>query len=439
MQFKASKIILPFLVNVARMLLAFTFIFSGFVKVNDPMGMLYKTEAYFAAWNVHVPNELLLGAVIALGVVEFSVGTCLFFGISKKAITKLTLIIMAVMTVLTLYILIANPVDDCGCFGDALIISNTATFLKNVVLLAAALLAVWKSDKIVEFLSPNTAWILSLFSIVYAAAVACLSLYSLPLVDFMPFKVGASIRDGVNVPDSLMPKYESVAIYRKGNDTINIDINDDEPGDGWKYVGIDRKVVKEGKLPEITNFYVVSPVTGDDAAADILDYEGYTFLLVCPQLMYADEGNTGRINEIYDYSLKYGYPFYCIAAADTTQINHWIDHTGAEYDVWIGDEQTLKSMVRSNPGLLLVKDGVVVEKWGNNILPDETQLDKPLEEALKSVETRPSNRKAVVLAVAFFFVPALLLLLLDKLASRWAYYRMMKRKSKKMGIDNVFK
>ena len=128
-------------VNVCRLLLAGTFIFSGFVKANDPLGTVYKLEDYMRAmaWFM-LPDTFLLGCAVILACFEFLLGVCILSGMKRRTMSGVTLIFMVLMTLLTVYIAIANPVEDCGCFGDVLILSNGATLAKNVVLLGAAVL-----------------------------------------------------------------------------------------------------------------------------------------------------------------------------------------------------------------------------------------------------------------------------------------------------------
>ena len=151
------------IVNIARTLLAVTFILSGFVKAVDPLGTQYKINDYLAAWGLRdiVPDIMTLGASVLLCVTEFLIGICLLFAIHRRLVSKLTLVLMTVMTLITLWLAITNPISDCGCFGDAIVLTNWQTFWKNVILLAATVV-IWKwPTDMVRMISISNQWIVS--------------------------------------------------------------------------------------------------------------------------------------------------------------------------------------------------------------------------------------------------------------------------------------
>ena len=133
--------------------------------------------------------------------------------------------------------------------------------------------------------------------------------------------------------------------------------------------------------------------------------------------------------------MNHGYGFYCVTASDSTAISHWVDHTGAEYSICLGDEQTLLSMVRANPGLVLLHGGKVVMKWSNLLLPTEDELNKPIEEMGWDMEGERDVRKQTTKLILMFFVPLFCLLIIDRIAARWAFYRMVRRKTKVIGKE----
>ena len=182
-------------VNASRLLLAATFVFSGMVKVVDPRGTQYKLEDYFLAfgWSGWMPGFLPLWLAVALAVFEFCLGVYLFFGIRRRMTTRLYLLFLGVMTPLTLYLALADPVSDCGCFGDAVTLTNWETFGKNVVLLLLSVV-VFRSYRLMSrFVSERNQWTISLYSIVFALVLACYSLYTLPVFDFRPYHIGANL------------------------------------------------------------------------------------------------------------------------------------------------------------------------------------------------------------------------------------------------------
>ena len=425
------------LANVARFILAVTLVFSGAVKLNDPIGTVDKLQEYLTAWNLPIPHDIVVLAAVALGVLEFTLGVYLVFGIGMRKTSRLALAFIIVMTLLTAYILAFNPVEDCGCFGDAVVLTNLQTFLKNLVLLVLTAIVAWKWQWQVKLLTSNTSWILSLFTIIYALILSYHCIKYLPVVDYRPFHIGASIPEGMEVPEDQQPVYESKIVYEKDGQRITLDANEDEdPDSTWQYVETQSKLVKEGGKAKITNFYIYDVDNDMDVTDDILYDEGYTFLLVSPDLATADDGITDRINDIYDYSMAHGYGFYGLTASDSADVSHWVDHTGAEYPICLGDGPTLKNMVRANPGLILLHGGKVVMKWSDHVLPTEEELDKPLEETGWDEQGERDLKKQTTKLVLMFFVPLLCLIIIDRIAARWAFYRVMRQKTKKIGKEH---
>lgn len=426
-----------FIANAVRFLLSLTFVFSGAVKINDPIGTVYKVQEYLTAWDMNVPHDLTVLGAIALGVLEFTLGVYLFFGVTMRKTSRLVVAFLIVMTLLTGYIVIFNPVDDCGCFGDAVILSNVQTLLKNILLLCMAILVLWKRQWQVKLLSSNTSWILSLFTIFYAIRLAFYSITYLPVIDYRPFHIGASIQEGMEVPEDQQPVYETKIIYEKDGQRITVDANDDEePDSTWQYVETESKLVKEGGKPKITNFYIYDTENDMDITDDILFDEGYTFLMVSHDLSTANDGITDRLNDLYDYSMERGYGFYYVTASDSSAIHHWVDHTGAEYPICLGEKETLKQMVRANPGLMLLQGGKVLMKWSDNNLPTEDELDRPIEETEWDDEEARQVGKQTTKLVLMFFVPLIAVLILDRLLARWAFYRMMRSKTKRLRVKS---
>lgn len=177
-------------VNVCRFLLAATFLFSGFVKANDLLGTVLKIDDYLNAWSFPtIPGLFLVMMAIALSFFEFTLGLYLFFGMRRKWVSRLTLAFMSVMTILTAYIYVANPVKDCGCFGDAIVLTNGQTLLKNIVLLGAAAMITRWYDQQVQIISKRFYWILSTILSLGIIVYALYCIYALPVIDFRPYKV----------------------------------------------------------------------------------------------------------------------------------------------------------------------------------------------------------------------------------------------------------
>jgi uncharacterized membrane protein YphA (DoxX/SURF4 family) len=356
-------------INGCRFVLAVVFIFSGFVKAIDPLGSFYKIGDYLTAFGIgeQIPSPLILLISIILAAAEFITGVFLFFGIRRRIATSLALLLMCVMTPLTLYLAIANPVSDCGCFGDALILTNWETFGKNIVLLAAAIALFRDGPLITRFITDRTAWMVSLYTFIFVFALSFYCLNKLPIIDFRPYKVGADLR--------------------LGREQFNVDFAD---------------------------FYLTDSRTDKDLTDSILASPNYTFLLLSPRLETADDSNIDLINELYEYSIAHGYGFYGVTASSPEAIELWCDKTGANYPFCNSDEITLKTAIRSNPGLILLQNGIILNKWSQSQLPDEYILTDALDNLPLGQLRQVSNLRTVAYVFLWFLVPLLLLTLIDR-------------------------
>lgn len=376
---KTKSRLLTIAVNVCRLLLAATFIFSGFVKANDPLGTAYKLEDYIhaMAWFT-LPDTFLLGCAVILAFFEFTLGVSILFGMKRRATSVVTLIFMAVMTLLTVYIAIANPVSDCGCFGDVLILSNGATLTKNIVLLAAAILVqrYYRLQK--NFLGQSLKWFIAFVTLCSIIGYAIYCIVCLPVFDFRPYKVGTNLRKAV-AGASQQPKFDVAIIYEKDGQTLALTAEDDDPDTTWTYVET-RRTPRANTDLAIADFYVTN-AENEDITSDILLDDGYTFLLIIPNLRNADEDCINKVNAIYEYTQDNLLGFYCLtASSDTQDQRYWRDHTGAEYDYSLAEERMLKTVVRGQPGLVLLHNGIILKKWSNYNLPEEEELKELFQE-----------------------------------------------------------
>lgn len=373
---KARNVVLRVVVNLCRMVLAATFLFSGFVKANDPLGTVYKLNDYFAAWSIYnIPELLTLAITFILFTLEFGIGVYLLLGIRRRIVSIITLVLMAGMTLFTVYIAIYNPVSDCGCFGDAIILTNTQTLLKNIVLLACAFVVFRWNGLIQPLISRQVSWIVSTLAILALIAYSGYCIYSQPLIDFRPYKQGTDLQHLIQVPAEQRPQFEVTLVYERDGEQMEIGIDDDDPDNSWTYVETRRRMLSGNSADVINDFYIETD-DGEDIASDILEAEGYTLLLVAPVLETADQSIMDRINDLYDYAQQADITFVAVTASGQEARSKWIDYTGAEYQFFTSDERTLKTIVRANPGLVLIADGVVCRKWSNWNFPRTEQIEE---------------------------------------------------------------
>ena len=425
-----SQRLLKMIVNLCRIIVAVTFIFSGFVKAIDPIGTQYKLQDYLGAIGMAgiLPNWTLLAVAVFLAAIEFCIGIFLLFAIQRRLISKLTVAFMAFMTMVTVWIVVADPVKDCGCFGDALHLTNTETLIKNIVLLVCSLAIMYRPLAMFRFVSKSNQWIVTNYTIVFILVSSGLSLYYLPIFDFRPYHIGVNIPRGMEIPKGAkLPQFKTTFIMEKNGKRKEFTL-DNYPDASWKFIDSKTVQTSEGYIPPIHDFSITDNKTGLDLTNSVLSHKGYTFLLIAPHLETADDSNFGDIDRLYEYAQSYDIPFYCLTASTTKAIKRWIDLTGAEYPFCITDEAVLKTIIRSNPGLLLLKDGTIINKWSHNNLPNEAKLSRPISQSSLGKMPKDSVPAKILEIVLWFILPLTLLTLADRL---WAWSKWVRLKEQK--------
>ena len=425
-----SQRLLKMIVNLCRIIVAVTFIFSGFVKAIDPIGTQYKLQDYLGAIGMAgiLPNWTLLAVAVFLAAIEFCIGIFLLFAIQRRLISKLTVAFMAFMTMVTVWIVMADPVKDCGCFGDALHLTNTETLIKNIVLLVCSLVIMYRPLAMFRFVSKSNQWIVTNYTIVFILVSSGLSLYYLPIFDFRPYHIGVNIPRGMEIPKGAkLPQFKTTFIMEKNGQRKEFTL-DNYPDASWKFIDSKTVQTSEGYIPPIHDFSITDNKTGLDLTNSVLGHKGYTFLLIAPHLETADDSNFGDIDRLYEYAQSYDIPFYCLTASTTKAIKRWVDLTGAEYPFCITDEAVLKTIIRSNPGLLLLKDGTIINKWSHNNLPNEAKLSRPISQSSLGKMPKDSVPAKILEIVLWFILPLTLLTLADRL---WAWSKWVRLKEQK--------
>ena len=423
---------------MCRLILAATFIFSGYVKAIDPLGTQYKIQDYLVALGLqaYAPDWLTLTTSMALSTLEFSIGIFMLFAIRRRLTSRIILIFMSVMTLITVWLVIANPIKDCGCFGDAIKLTNSETLLKNIVMLTCSIVVAIDPLKMVRFISKSNQWIVINYTIIFILISSTLSLYTLPEFDFRPYHIGASIRHGMEMPKGAkQPKFETTFVMRKNGVQKEFTI-DNYPDSTWSFVDSKTVQTEEGYVPPIHDFSIERNDNGEDITQQVLNDKGYTFLLISPHLENADDINFGDIDQIYEYAQQQKIPFYCLTASAEEGIQKWQDITGAEYPFCTTDETTLKTIIRSNPGLLLIKDGMVIQKWSHNELPQENELNGPLYRNKIGEMPTDSIPGKIFRIIILFVLPLIILTIADR---TWAWTKWLKRKEKTNKIYQLLK
>ena len=400
-------------INALRFTLALVFAFSGIVKAVDPMGTVYKLADYAEAFGLTIPFGLLASGSMLLIIWEYMMGVCLFFGLYRRFHLSLMMLFLVIMTPFSLYLAIHNPVSDCGCFGDAIVLTNWQTFGKNVALLLMAIITLIGNKYICRVISERLQWLVFVYTAISIVAFIPYSLRHLPVVDFRPYHVGANIIEGMTIPeDAPQDEYETLFVLEKDGEQRTFTF-DNYPDSTWTFVSRENRLVSKGYVPPITDFYLTN-LDGEDLTWEVLEQPGYTFFVVAPNLKRTDEGMLDVINDLYDYAKVNDYAFYMLTSSGSDIIDEWTDHTGAAYSYLQADEILLKTMIRANPGLMLLKDATVIGKWSKVDIPRDDQLTVGIDENTALQFTSDDIKRRQAKAALWMFLPLLLLVIIDK-------------------------
>lgn len=409
----SSQILLSVFINSLRFALALVFAFSGFVKAVDPMGTVYKMADYADAFGIGVsPLWLLIGAGMLI-MVEYVMGVSLFFGLYRRFYLWSMIAFLAVMTPLTLFLALTNPISDCGCFGDAIVLSNWQTFGKNVVLLIMAIVVLKFNKRIQRVISENSQWLVFVFALASIVVFMHYNIRHLPVIDFRPYKIGTNIVEAMTVPeDAPQDEYETYFVMEKDGEQQTFSF-EEYPDSTWTFVSRENRLVSRGYEPPITDFHLAD-LDGEEVTWEVLEQLGYTLFMVAHDLDRTDEGLLDVINDLYDYAKVNGYAFYMLTSSSKQVIDLWNDHTGATYPYLQADEIMLKTMIRSNPGLIVLKDATIVGKFSATDMPRDEYLNVAMERNKSMVITARELKGKRLLMALWMFFPLLLLVIIDK-------------------------
>lgn len=349
--------------HFAAVLVGVVFVYSGFVKAVDPLGTVYKIQDYLEVMHLSALNCLAIVASFALFTIEFVSGLMLLFGINVRIGLWLVSLMMACMTPLTLWIALADPVSDCGCFGDALVISNWATFWKNIVIDTLIVLMWIFRRNSCHWLAYFREWGVTIVSVL---AVICFGLYTLdnlPIIDFRPYKIGTDILKAMELPEGARPDlYETTFVYSKNGERRTFSLQDAPYSDStWVFEEQITKLIRKGDEPAIHDFSIVTP-EGDDITYDILYSDGRTYLVAMYDLTKTDEAALGNIQHLYERAQQEGAEFVALTASSSL-IDEFKAAHGITYQFALTDPIQLKTMVRANPGVVVLEGSVVVDKF----------------------------------------------------------------------------
>jgi len=361
---------MKYLVGVVRIFVGILFIISGFIKLNDPVGFSFKLEEYFSQGVLDLPflTPYALAISILVVVVEVMVGVMLILGYMRK-ITVWTLFAMIVFfTFLTFYSAYFNKVTDCGCFGDAIKLTPWESFTKDVVLLILILIIYAGRKYITPLVKPHTVKAALMVSLLACIGYVYYVLNHLPVIDFRPYEIGRNIEDGMSVPENA-PK--AIFEYKwkfnvNGNEKIYI-TNGAYPTVDGEYIDVETKEMQAGYEPPVHDFTVEQE--GEDFASSLLQ-EPKLVMVIAYDLRKSNLDVFKEIKSVAEKALKAGYKVIGMSASGPDQTTFLKKEYGLGFDFYFTDETTLKTIVRSNPGVLVLEKGTIKQKVHYNDLED---------------------------------------------------------------------
>ena len=381
--------------EIARVLIGLTLVLSGGLKAVDPIGSALKIGEYLAPV---LDERWAYSATVALGLsfllcaAEFLLGAFLLMGIYRQVSARLTFVFLLGMTLITTYILIANPISDCGCFGDALHLTNLETFLKNLFLLPLSFLILRDARSLRHLYSRRERWLPGILAVVGIIFFMEENYRHLPLFDFRPYRVGTDLREAIAREDSTMQAgllATTRYIYAKGGQEQAFSPSS-LPDSTWTFI----RVQEDPKLASYQALYDFAPMDsiGGSMSSELLNDEGVTLLLLAPHWSRASQAALDEITELYTQSRSMGYRFYGLTASTDEEIAAWRYLTGASYPMLRMDATPIRTMIRSYPGLVVLRNGRIIDKRSYVDLPEVESVGRYLHQLRESgyIAPRPS-------------------------------------------------
>lgn len=396
---------------LCRLVLGGLFLFSGVSKAIDPMGTVYKLQDYFLSFGWSWPDFFFHAAAVGLSAFEFLLGGLLLLTIWKRSVLIITSVFLLPMTIFTLYLALYNPVSDCGCFGDAWMLTNWQTFLKNVVACLMLAYLIFGGDTQQRLFGKRTGRWSAYWILLFPMLLSLHAYVRLPMVDFRPYSIGTDLRAQTQLPaTALQDSFVYRFIYERNGERREFS-PDTIPSSDWIFVDREAVLVRKGDVPEIEGFQLLHADWGD-VTQEVLSDTSFVFLLIAPDLLGANRSYMDRIVRSSQYARRMNYPYYLLTMSDPVMVDEFLYEYDVTAQVCSLDERTLKTMIRANPGLMLLKDGVVQKKWASIEVPMFEDNDIPLTDPLDaSVESSEKYRVSGLLGL-FFAFPLLLLYLM---------------------------
>ena len=368
------------MIKLSRYLVGILFIISGLIKLNDPIGFSIKLEEYFVIFGMEWLGHYALSLSVIICAVEVVLGIALLLGIMQKQLAWVLLLMIIFFTWLTGYSAVTNKVTDCGCFGDAIKLTPWQSFSKDVVLMFFIAIIFINRRKIHSSLSDAKQITYVIAAYIITIGLGIYSVMYLPTVDFLPYKVGNNIPELMRIPDGApRDSFETKMIYAKDGKEQAFTLKDYPWQDStWVWVRTDNVLIKEGYHPKIKDLRI-SDADGNDYSEDIIKHPDYLLWVVSYDLEKTNKDAFNKINALANELTK-SLKIRTIGLTSSNDIitENFRHENNLAFPYYYCDATTLKTMVRANPGILLVHNGIIEGKWSHRSLPSYEELTKLL-------------------------------------------------------------
>ncbi|WP_207535511.1 BT_3928 family protein [Desertivirga arenae] len=376
----------PVLLRVTSLLVGLLFIFSGLIKINDPLGFSYKLEEFFEVFHITFLNPLAVTISITLCAIEIILGAALLLGIKGRQVALGLLTTIVFFTFLTFYAAFFDVVRTCGCFGDAIKLTPWQSFAKDVVLLILILFIFLNRQKIQPVLRSEKVQSGVLWMITIIAFAMGLYTYNyLPVKDFLPYHVGANIPESMKIPDGApVDEFEITynLVNKRTKETKQMTDKEYMKTEVWKDADWEikgepgRKLIKRGFEPPIKDLKIADS-QGTDYTSELMENPYYNLVIVAYNLNAANKRAIGDLNALaINAAENYNVRTILLTSNSVETAENFKKNNKLAMELFYSDAVPLKSMVRANPGLLLLKDGMVINKWHYHTMPSYQELEE---------------------------------------------------------------
>lgn len=361
---------MKYIVNIARIFVGVLFIISGMIKLNDPLGLAYKLEEYFGTDVLNLPflEPYVLGISIVVVVFEVVLGVFLLIGYKPKFTLWSLLTMIVFFTFLTFYSAYFDKVRDCGCFGDALKLTPWESFSKDIILLVLIVIILFGIRHIKPLFSKFGVTAIALLSFVFCLWFGYHVLMHLPTVDFRAYKIGKNIQEGMSTPPNAQkPLIEYSWKFNVNGEEKIYKTNGDYPSVDGDYVSVEYKTIKEGFVRAIQDFSIESD--DEDLTQEFLA-EPKLVMIVMYDLTKGEAEGVAKLKAMSDEAIKKGYKVIGLTSSGGDAKTRFTTDNKLDFDFYLCDEKVLKTIVRANPGVVVLNKGTVTQKVHWNDIDD---------------------------------------------------------------------